>query len=246
MTSPALVAAAQLKDELRIQGTPDRAVHERAYLKSNLEHLGVRVPVVRQTVRSWAKRNQLNSHDLVIDFADALWRTPVYELRLSSVELLKARVRLLGPPDLPACEVRIREARTWALVDPTAIDVAGSITASWPSQSDTGATLDRWSIDSDFWVRRASMLTQLPTARQPASDMSRFLRYADAMLDESEFFIRKAIGWVLRELSRRQPEVVVTWLQPRLYRASGVTLREAVRRLPDDQRDQLLKSRDAL
>ncbi|MEA2447730.1 MAG: hypothetical protein QOK47_1367, partial [Actinomycetota bacterium] len=54
-----------------------------------------------------------------------------------------------------------------------------------------------------------------------------FARNADLMLEEKEFFIRKAIGWVLREMSKRRPEEVRDWIEPRADRASGVTLREA-------------------
>jgi 3-methyladenine DNA glycosylase AlkD len=52
------------------------------------------------------------------------------------------------------------------------------------------------------------------------------------MLEEKEFFIRKAIGWVLREVGKRRPAEVVAWLAPRTHRASGVTMREAVKYLP--------------
>jgi 3-methyladenine DNA glycosylase AlkD len=61
------------------------------------------------------------------------------------------------------------------------------------------------------------------------------------MLAEKEFFIRKAIGWVLRETAKRRPELVAQWLGPRVHRASGVTVREAVKPLPADLRDQLLR-----
>ena len=54
------------------------------------------------------------------------------------------------------------------------------------------------------------------------------------MLDEREFFIRKAIGWVLREAGKRRPEEVAAWLAPRTDRASGVTMREAVKYLPPE------------
>jgi 3-methyladenine DNA glycosylase AlkD len=60
------------------------------------------------------------------------------------------------------------------------------------------------------------------------------------MLAEKEFFIRKAIGWILRETAKRRPELVVGWLAPRTHRASGVTMREAVKPLPADVREQLL------
>lgn len=60
------------------------------------------------------------------------------------------------------------------------------------------------------------------------------------MLEEKEFFVRKAIGWVLREVAKRRPELVASWLEPRVHRASGVTVREAVKPLPPQVRDRLL------
>jgi 3-methyladenine DNA glycosylase AlkD len=60
------------------------------------------------------------------------------------------------------------------------------------------------------------------------------------MLDEREFFIRKAIGWVLREVGKKRPAEVAAWLAPRTGRASGVTMREAVRYLPAADADRLM------
>jgi 3-methyladenine DNA glycosylase AlkD len=91
--------------------------------------------------------------------------------------------------------------------------------------------LNGWSTDGDFWIRRSSLLAELQQLRARA-DLAPFLRRADGMLDEKEFFIRKAIGWVLREIGKRRPAEVVAWLEPRTDRASGVTMREAVKYLP--------------
>src|SRR5574338_241805 len=78
------------------------------------------------------------------------------------------------------------------------------------------------------------------TPRAPRRRGSRPRARADAMLDEREFFIRKAIGWVLRDVGKRRPAEVAAWLAPRTHRASGVTMREAVRYLPEAERDRLM------
>src|SRR2546421_683608 len=65
--------------------------------------------------------------------------------------------------------------------------------------------------------------------------------YADRRLEEREFFIRKAIGWVLREVSKKRPDLVFEWLEPRAARASGVTTREAVKYLSPSQRHAILE-----
>lgn len=68
----------------------------------------------------------------------------------------------------------------------------------------------------------------------------RFGRYADGLLDEREFFVRKAIGGVLRETGKKRPDLVYSWLAPRAHRASGVTLCEAVKYLPAKRRSTLM------
>ena len=87
--------------------------------------------------------------------------------------------------------------------------------------------------DLDFWVRRSALLALLPGIRHGQPDLARFGRYATPMLPEKEFFIRKAIGWVLREISKKDPAYVAEWTRGHLDQMSGVTFREAVRRLPD-------------
>jgi 3-methyladenine DNA glycosylase AlkD len=85
------------------------------------------------------------------------------------------------------------------------------------------------------------MLALLIPLRRGGGDFDRFARYADAMLEEKEFFIRKAIGWVLRDTARRRPDLVAAWLGPRIHRASGVTVREAVKPLTPLVRAKLLQ-----
>jgi 3-methyladenine DNA glycosylase AlkD len=156
---------------------------------------------------------------------------------MAAIDLLDSRSGVLEPRDVTHIEAMLRTSHTWAYVDSLAVDVAGAIVTRFP---ESAAVLDRWAVDSDFWLRRSAMLALLKPLRAGAGDLDRFLRYADAMLEEKEFFIRKAIGWVLREVGKKRPAEVRAFLEPRLGRASGVTVREAVRRLPEADRDALL------
>lgn len=223
--------------ELKQAGTPERAKKEKAYLKSALTHLGVPVPHVRGAVRSALRDNELD-REAVLAAVDALWKEKVHELRVAAVELLHHRVALLEPQDLALVERLIREGHTWALVDELSARVAGALVEREPRLM---RTLDRWAKDDDFWIRRAAMLTLLLPLRRGEGDFDGFARYADSMLDEREFFIRKAIGWVLRETSKKRPELVFNWLTPRVERASGVTLREATKYLSAAQKQALMR-----
>jgi 3-methyladenine DNA glycosylase AlkD len=232
-----VAAAAEIEARLRALGTPERAAREQRYLKSSLDFLGATVWQIRAEVKAYlADANRLD-HDALLALVDALWAEPVHERRMAATVLLELRSGLLDASDLPVVERLIRESLTWALVDGLAADVVSDIL-----DRDTGRTitvLDRWAADDDFWLRRSALLAWLRPLRDGAP-LDRFLTYADRMLDEREFFIRKAIGWVLREVGKRRPDEVSHWLAPRTHRASGVTMREATKRLPVAERERLM------
>jgi 3-methyladenine DNA glycosylase AlkD len=229
--------AGRLDAELRAAGRPERAEQERRYLKSHLEHYGTSVPATRKVVQTALGNRPRLRHDDVVALVEELWRRPVHECRAAAVETLELASDLLEERDLPLLERLLRESRTWALVDGLAASVVGPLVEGHPELT---STLDRWAGDDDFWIRRSALLAHLLPLRQGRGDFDRFGGYADAMLEEREFFIRKAIGWVLRDTSRKRPQLVYEWLRPRAGRASGVTVREAVKHLPEEQRDEIL------
>jgi 3-methyladenine DNA glycosylase AlkD len=232
--------AAEIEAELRARGTPERAAHEKRYLKSELEHFGTTVPAIRAAVKQVAARHTPFEHDTLVEAVKGLWSRPVHECRMAAVELLDLRSDVLGAGDIDLLEQLLRESRTWALVDGLAASVVGPLVER---HHELGAVLDRWSTDDDFWIRRSAMLALLLALRRGGGDFERFGRYADAMLDEKEFFVRKAIGWILRDTAKKRPDLVYGWLLPRAARASGVTIREAVKPLSEAQRAAVLAAR---
>jgi 3-methyladenine DNA glycosylase AlkD len=229
-------AARDIEHHCRRAGTPERAIGERAYLKSDLDHYGAGVPEIRLAVKDFAKNHPLLTHDDLVAVIAELWAQPVHECRIAAVMLLDVGDRLLGPEDLGLIESMIRGSLTWAYVDDLAGRTAGSLLIRYP---ELGSRIDAWAVDANFWVRRSALLTQLLPLKQGAA-FDTFAGYADEMLEEKEFFIRKAIGWVLRETSKRRADEVYRWLLPRASRASGVTLREAVKYLDAPQREAIL------
>jgi 3-methyladenine DNA glycosylase AlkD len=258
-------AAVALAGELRAIGSPERAAAERRYLKSDLEFFGVTVPDLRRVVTVAVREQRAAVKDRADDravskdraaykdpglskddmtgWAVELWREPVHERRMAAVEVLRLALRQLGADDLATVEALIREARTWALVDSLAGDVAGTIALRHPVEA--WPIIDGWASDADFWVRRSAILCLLPGIRAGQPDLARFERYAAMMAAEKEFFIRKAIGWVAREISKRDPEWVAAWTAAHASAMSGVTFREAVRRLPPQTADRLRAARQA-
>jgi 3-methyladenine DNA glycosylase AlkD len=227
-------ATTAIRRELESLGTPERAAGEKRYLESDLDFLGATLGDIRRVTKESLKRTA-PTHAALIDLVEELWGSKIFELRMAASILLGLRVADLGPSDLGVIERLLRESRTWALVDVLAGDVVGGIALS----HDICSTLDGWASDEDFWLRRSSLLAELKPLKA-ARPFESFARRADAMLDEKEFFIRKAIGWVLRETSKKRADEVYAWIAPRTHRAPGVTMREVVKYLDPERAGRLM------
>ena len=231
--------ADSLDERLRALAQVDRAGREKAYLKSALVHYGVPVPAMHRLAATAGR--QLDRDELLM-LVTPLWDeppgAPVHERRFLAADLLATRSDLLTPTDVPLVERLLRESQTWALVDTLAPGVVGPLSENYPDE--LTPVLDRWAVEDDMWLRRAALLAHLVPLRSGAGDWGRFTRYADALLPDREFFVRKAIGWVLRDTARRRPGMVLAWVEPRASRMSGVTLREAVKPFRDEDRDRVL------
>ncbi|HKY50615.1 MAG TPA: DNA alkylation repair protein [Candidatus Limnocylindria bacterium] len=219
-----------------------RAVGEKAYLKSDLKFIGTMMPEIRQAAIDFAREHpELTRRDLR-PIVDELWSTEVFELRSCGIALLSRRVKLLEERDLPWLIGLVRRSKTWAHVD----WLAGEVVARVVGESRSALRrLPAWARDDYFWVRRTALLAQLPQLRREGGDFALFARLAAGMLDEKEFFIRKAIGWVLREVSKKRPRLVFEFLREHRARVSALTLREGAKYLPAAQRRALGLAADA-
>ena len=233
-----LAAVDALDAALVAEGTPERAEQERRYLKSALRHHGASMPAIRRVWKAWRGALEPLDRDGLRAFVDEAWGRGVHELREAAVEALVEGARLLAPADLAWLERLLRETRTWALVDPLAAQVVGALRESHP---EVAPTIDRWADDPDHWLRRSALLVHLlPMRRGNAGAFAPFAAVAERLLADREFFVRKAIGWVLREHAKRCPDEVFAWLRPRAPLVAGLTLREAAKPLPDAMRAELL------
>jgi 3-methyladenine DNA glycosylase AlkD len=231
--------AAALLEALRAEAVPSRAAGEKAYLKSDRVHLGASVPTIRRVATAFRKARPSLGREELLATCEELWATGIHEGCALAAELLEQHERLLEARDGAVLERLLRESRTWALVDNLAASVVGPMVERLPALQ---RTLDRWAKDEDFWIRRSALLALLIALREGRGDLARFGALAEPMLEEKEFFIRKAIGWVLRDASRKRPDEVAAWLLPRAARASGLTVREAVKHLPERTREAVMKA----
>jgi 3-methyladenine DNA glycosylase AlkD len=220
-------------------GLPARAEGEKKYLKSNLHFYGVGVPALRKAIKLYKHEHQALERTDLLALVDGLWETNGHELRSVGIGLLEVYSRLLRAGDMAVVECILRRSNTWAYVDWISVMVAGSLVDRF---STAKKVLSRWSKDENFWVRRASMLALLRPLKAGSDDFDLFARFAGGMIEEKEFFIRKAIGWILREVSKSRPESTYGFLSEHIDRVAGLTLREGAKYLPASERDELMQA----
>jgi len=228
--------------EFEKAGSEERAEKEKSYLKSDLYFFGVPVPKIRQAARQFVRHQNDPDHSAVLGLTEALWATGWHELRSLAIAILELSTGELDDRDLPYLEQLLRDSRTWAHVDWLSVKVIGPHVNP---QKEGKVLLRRWSKDSNMWVRRASMLVLLDPLNKGNGDFKLFSELASELVEEREFFIRKAIGWVLREVSKKQPDLSYSFLAHHIKLVSGLTLREGAKYLPDQMRSELQSLREA-
>jgi 3-methyladenine DNA glycosylase AlkD len=223
------------RKRFKAAGKAERATYERAYMKSALKFHGVDAAAIHDACREFCGEHALD-HDALVGVVDALYATDWFDLHSAAVGVLDRKRKLVGPDDAAWLIALVRQSACWAHVDWLATKIVPRALPDKP-----GKLLRAWARDDDFWVRRTALLAQLDVLRAGGGDFALFGELAVPMLPEKEFFIRKAIGWVLRDTSKRRPELVRDFVAEHGAHMSGLTLREATRRLPERMRRDLAR-----
>src|SRR2546426_4060812 len=222
--------------QLRSGGTSVRATHDKTYLKSDLCFWGADLPAIRAAVREYCRAHPHLTRAELREIAEALYGTDVHEQRASAIGVLECHRESLVSRDLPWLIELVRRSKSWAYVDWIAPKVIGDVIARDPRSR---RYMEKWAKDKSFWVRRTALLAEHDALRAGRGDFALWARLAAGMLDEREFFIRKAIGWVLREVSKERPALTYAFLLAHRKRVSNLSLQEGAKYLGPAERKTL-------
>ena len=221
---------AALRGGLAAAGDPARAQGAQAYMKSAMPFRGVPSPVQK---RLW--RDTFAAHPLTTatDWARVvleLWRPAAFrEERYAAVGLASDRRYLAyrTRAAIPMLEEMIVTGAWWDYVDALASHPLGDVLVSDPRRVAPG--MRKWARDRDMWKRRAAILCQLRRKRE--TDLALLYDCIEPNLADREFFMRKAIGWALRQYARTDPAEVTRYVKANRDRLSPLSTREALKNL---------------
>lgn len=206
---------------------PERAAQQSRYLRDQFAFAGLASPTLKKLTRdALAAVGRPQSATELDEFARWAWDQPEREWQYVAVEVLRRHQKLLGPDDLDLMRFLVTTKGWWDTVDLIAAHLVGGIVSR---NTDAVEVMDLWVRSDQMWLARTAILHQL--RYKEATDTDRLFEYCLARADERDFFYRKAIGWALRQYAYTDPDAVRAFCSANEGTLSGLSLREARKRL---------------
>jgi 3-methyladenine DNA glycosylase AlkD len=206
---------------------PEKAKGMQAYMKTDMPFYGVqksgRTVILRQLRKEFAPTGRDEYEQLV----SALWELPHREEKYLAQAVAVSFPEYIVPESLPLYRRFIVEGAWWDFVDETATHMIRELVLSNPGE--VWPAIDGWNDDDDLWLRRSTIICQIGAKER--TDVVRLFHFCEARMSEKEFFIRKAIGWALREYAKTDPTAVADFAMAHRGQLSGLSFREATRHI---------------
>jgi 3-methyladenine DNA glycosylase AlkD len=205
---------------------PERAGPAEAYMRDQFPFLGLPAPTQRALARSVLAGLPAPGEDDLRTVALACWELDEREYQYFACDWLRAHLAVPGPGFLATIRTLITTRSWWDTVDPLATRVVGGLVRRHPELS---AEMDAWSAAEDMWLVRTAILHQLHYGAE--TDTDRLFGYCTRQAGHRDFFVRKAIGWALRQYARTEPGAVSSYVAAHRDQLSPLSVREATKHL---------------
>jgi 3-methyladenine DNA glycosylase AlkD len=214
-----------LRSRFRSAADPANATAMSAYMKGHFAFFGIKAPERRAMQRAhWEAHGKPGPEELPA-IARSAFAQPERELHYASLDLLVDQAKRLGLAHLPLLEELITTNIWWDTVDALAVHPVGSILKRHTGSVESWNM--RWMESDNLWLNRTALLFQ--NRWKTAADLDLLFANIHRLAEHKDFFIRKAIGWALREHGKTFPREVMAFVRSR--RLSPLSEREALRRL---------------
>jgi len=214
-----------LETEFLKNGNAKIALEQKAYMRNQFEYYGIRATERREIQKPFLVKAYLPTKNELELTIKTLWLKPQRDYQYFSQELAYKYVRQFKKEDINLIEFMIKHRSWWDTVDFIASKLLGKYFKMYPSERNS--VIKKWLDSNNIWLQRSCLLFQLKYKEDLDAD---FLSYIIcSLLGSKEFFINKAIGWILREYSKTNPGWVIQFA--RATDLNTLSRREALRLL---------------
>lgn len=216
----------ELRTRLTVSAVAADVPQMEAYMQHRAPFLGVKTPARRECSKSLIADSRHLDIDEVLAIASDLRAQPEREFHYVTSDLLARNAKRLRAGDLDTLQGFVTTDSWWDTVDALASPTIGEMVLQHPEVADA---MDEWIGSDDMWMARVAIIHQLRFKER--TDVDRLFRYCELQAGHSDFFIRKAIGWALRQFARTSPNTVRDFVDDHRHELSGLSIREATKHL---------------
>jgi len=212
-----------LEIEFAQHANPRIALEQKAYMRNQFAYYGIKATERREIQKPFFVKEFLPKKDKLDQIVIALWEKPQRDYQYFSQELAFKYVKQLAEKDIELYEYMVTHKSWWDTVDFIAAKLIGEYFKKFPEQRD--AYVKKWISSNNIWLQRSALLFQLKYKEN--LDTALLSSIINSLLGSKEFFINKAIGWILREYSKTNP----TWVKDFAKKTalSSLSKKEALR-----------------
>lgn len=197
-----------LEDLYKHYANPERAQSMKAYMRNKFDYIGLDTTTRRKLLKEHIGKFGKPAPDFRNELIDTMWDKPHREFLYSALELLMADKKKLVKDDLPFIESLAVRKSWWDSIDGLSADIFGTYFRLYPEMR---IRTSDYIAGDNFWMQRVAILFQLKYKED--TDTSLFEDFIPKLTDSNEFFIQKAIGWILRQYAKTNPEWVIGFVQ---------------------------------
>jgi 3-methyladenine DNA glycosylase AlkD len=214
-----------LIDKLTRSENSENAKAMKAYMRNQFDFLGIPTPERRTILKESIKSDALKDPHLLQEIVIELWNMPQREYQYCAIEILLFYKKLWTRETIKVIEFCLTAKSWWDTVDPLAYDCAGTYFKFFPDK--INSITYSWNSSANLWLQRSSLLFQKSYRKD--TDLVILSTYILHVASSKEFFIQKAIGWVLREYAKTNAEWVIEFVNKN--KLAPLSQREALKHL---------------
>lgn len=201
------------------------ALEQKAYMRHQFQFYGLKATVRREIQKPFFIKEYLPQKSEIEHIIKTLWEKPEREYQHFAQELAFKYVKQLELKDINLFEFMVTNKSWWDTVDFIANKLMGEYFKTFPNQKEK--YVNKWLKSNNIWLQRSALLFQLKYKNK--IDTVLLSSTIKSLLNSKEFFINKAIGWILREYSRTNPNWVIEFVNN--TELSNLSKKEALRLL---------------
>jgi len=214
---------AELKSAFEKNADPAKAAGAKAYMRNKSEFYGLSSPLRRQLVKEFLVKSGYPPYGAIEEMVRYAWEQPQREWQYVAMELVEKSLKGAGPGLLDLTEWMIINKSWWDSVDFIAPNIAGALFQKFPAVR--MLYIEKWMNSGNLWLHRSCLLHQLQ--HKKTTDQDLLFNLCERLADHPDFFIRKAIGWSLRQFSKTSPQAVTDFVNT--HKMSNLSQNEALK-----------------